>query len=174
MKLYILLLIVLTSFLLTDKQLYAQNSDTEILDTDSMSMSKLRREIRGAQSAMYDIYNELNEDDEYDIECTETRSARSLIRERVCMPNFMSTSLSEAARDFVGGQTSAGAADSSGGGSISSASSSHLSQSLINEKNQTLAEIMVELGNANIELNIAFTTMKILNDAYQARVAAGE
>jgi hypothetical protein len=169
MKHYILLLIVLISFMLTDQQLYAQNSEAVILDTDSMSNSKLRREIRRAQSAMYDIYNDLNDDDEYDINCTETRSAQSLIRERTCMPNFMSTSLSESARDFVAGQIGDGGVDSVAN---SATGGSHLSQSETSEKNQILAEKMVALGNANTELNNAFTTLKILNDAFQARIAA--
>ena len=42
-----------------------------------------------AQDRMFGLFNELNDDDRYDIECTVETVTGSLISQRVCQPEFL-------------------------------------------------------------------------------------
>ena len=76
-------------------------SSEEIVVKAPMSLSKLRREIGKAEDAMFDLYNELNDDDQFDINCRYVKRWQSVIRERVCSPNFLVTAQEEEVNNFI-------------------------------------------------------------------------
>ncbi len=137
-------------------------------DYSGMSDSKLRREIDRSREQVYELYNALNTEDEYDIVCREFRSASSLIRERVCQPNFMTQAYSESASNMMtnrGAQTGAALQGSANNQMVVVP----LSQAEITRKNQLLAEKMVQLANENAPLNEAVQKLNQLNAALRER-----
>lgn len=159
----------------------------ENIDVSAMSDSKLRREISRARKQVYEVFNTLNEENEYDIVCTSKRQANSMIKEDICEPNFLKTMNSTASQDFMNNQATAtgtpmqinpdgtitpGYSAGAQTGLVDRNAAVHFSQAEINRKNKVLAEKMVELANRYPELNNAVNNLRILNENYQQRMAA--
>ena len=60
----------------------------EIVVNPTESFPILRRQIIEAEENLFSIYNELNEDDEFDVICTYENRPGSRLREHVCRPAY--------------------------------------------------------------------------------------
>ena len=61
----------------------------EIVISARQSFSSLRTKIDIAEKSLYNTYNNLNDLDEYDVECRKTDWAGTFIREQMCWPAFL-------------------------------------------------------------------------------------
>lgn len=63
----------------------------EIVVNAPESLNNLRLEINQARIAMFDVFNEINGDDRFDVHCEYVRRWQSKIREWVCSPVYLKT-----------------------------------------------------------------------------------
>ena len=75
----------------------------EITIYSGMSMRKLRLEINKAREAMFNVFNDLNTDDRFDIHCEYVKRWQSKIREFECAPTFLKTAREEEVNFFLEG-----------------------------------------------------------------------
>lgn len=61
----------------------------QITVTGEKTIMAIRFQLRQAEDAMYDQFNELNSTDDFDINCSSVRGAGSHIAERICEPRFL-------------------------------------------------------------------------------------
>jgi hypothetical protein len=66
-------------------------------------LRELREEIVRLEDKFYLRYNELNTDDQYDVHCNMEAPTGTLMKYRVCRPEFVETATSEEAKAFLGG-----------------------------------------------------------------------
>lgn len=90
MNKHILAAILIPVFLPT---LAAETTDLpeEIVVNAPESLRNLRLEIGQAQVAMFNVFNEINDDDRFDVHCEYVRRWQSKIREQVCSPVYLKT-----------------------------------------------------------------------------------
>ena len=62
----------------------------EVVVHGSKPLVKLKLEIFKAEDALYDLYNSLNTDDDFDIRCYKEAPTGSKIKRRICRTNFYS------------------------------------------------------------------------------------
>lgn len=67
----------------------------EIIVTLPESLTKLRREVYRAENKVFDVFNELNDDLEYDIKCEMENRHGTKMRVRVCKPNYYRFAMEE-------------------------------------------------------------------------------
>lgn len=67
----------------------------EIVVNAPESMLRLRQEIYRAEDNLFDIYNSLNDDDQYDIKCAMEHVPGSRMQVRVCRPVYFNTAMEE-------------------------------------------------------------------------------
>jgi hypothetical protein len=135
----------------------------EITVTQRRPPGLLRREIFQATENVYDLFNALNDDDEFNVYCYEQYILGSRIKERFCQANFVNNALSNAGTDYVNGQQ--------GDPENPTIATPHLIQAEISQKNQILGVKMLELGNSNRQLNDALLHLKDLQDEYSELIA---
>ena len=58
------------------------------------SLSELRSELYKSEEAFYDLFNEINEDDDYDVDCFYERATGTRIKNHVCRAKFVSDAFS--------------------------------------------------------------------------------
>jgi len=63
----------------------------EITVKSAPPLTSIQREINQAQKEMFLVFNELNDDDEFDIYCKYIERTGTRIRQPVCMANFFMT-----------------------------------------------------------------------------------
>jgi hypothetical protein len=66
-------------------------------------LREMRDEIVRLEDKFYQRYNELNADDQYDVHCNMEQPTGTLLKYRVCKPEFVETATSEEAKGFLGG-----------------------------------------------------------------------
>ena len=71
-------------------------------------LADLRVEVIRAEDVVYDLYNELNDDDGYDIICKKETRIGSQIPKRVCQARLFRNAVAEAARDVAEGELMGG------------------------------------------------------------------
>lgn len=86
-----------------------QDADVEEVIVPGRRPANLRVEIERLESAVYDRFNALNSDDDFDIHCFEQAPTGSNIPLRTCAPNFVIEAESDAAsKMLVDGRSGAG------------------------------------------------------------------
>jgi hypothetical protein len=86
-----------------------QDTDVEEVIVPGRRPANLRVEIERLEVAVYDRFNALNSDDDFDIHCLEQAPTGSNIPLRTCAPNFVIEAESDAAsRMLTDGRTGAG------------------------------------------------------------------
>lgn len=127
----------------------------EVVVIGRETLNSLREELRQAQDHVYDLFNTLNDDDEYDIHChMETRTGTHISR-RVCKANYVDEATSiqgEAYIAFLRGEPG---------------SAQMPATAAIELKNRILREKLTELVNANAELREAVTGFAELSENYE-------
>lgn len=66
-------------------------------------LAGLRADVIRAEDVVYDLYNELNEDDRYDIICKKETRIGSQIPRRVCLSRLYRDAVSEASEEAIEG-----------------------------------------------------------------------
>jgi hypothetical protein len=109
----------------------------EITVMGARDLGALRAELVRAEDEVYDLYNDLNDDDDYDIICKKQARVGSQIKFRVCQTRLFREALSTATEDEDGFLSPEG--------------------QLVNEKkhNSILREKMRVVANENPELVVA-------------------
>jgi len=67
------------------------------------SLETMRQELVVAENDVLNVYNALNDDDDYDIYCTEERPLGSYIPVRVCRARFVDNETAQSAYDLLSG-----------------------------------------------------------------------
>ena len=70
---------------------------------EDLTPAQLRAEIEKIQTEFYRVYNRLNEDDAFDIDCHEFLPTGSNIPQKACEPKFMIKRRSENVADYQAG-----------------------------------------------------------------------
>jgi hypothetical protein len=73
----------------------------EITVLGQRTLRTLRLEVQAARERVYDLFNSLNSDDEFDIHCRNVPRTGTRIPQRVCRPQFADSATSTAARQFL-------------------------------------------------------------------------
>lgn len=73
----------------------------ELIITGERPTNLLRREMFDTQDQVYEMFNTLNEEDEYDMICHKEARIGSQIKYQVCKPAFMWNAISEASEDAL-------------------------------------------------------------------------
>ena len=95
----------------SDQEAEQDRTDTidEIIVYGDKSLVRLRQELYRAEEIVFDLFNSLNSDDEYDIHCYYEAPIGSHIKRRVCKANYLKELTAEATRQsLLFGQAGAG------------------------------------------------------------------
>lgn len=79
----------------------AERLPEEITVTGQKMFRVLDQQIRAAEDAMYNIFNDINDDDRYDIHCIDEAPLGTRIKQRVCKPGFVIDSETLNAQDYI-------------------------------------------------------------------------
>lgn len=126
----------------------------EVIVIGLRPMASIRHEITNTEDLIYNTFNELNDEDAFDIICTKEAPIGSQISRRVCRSRFMIESESQAFLDFL----------DTGYGEVS------LSRQRLVIKHQS--EIMADLANKNPEFLKLLKRRWALRQVYEMRVEA--
>ncbi|PCI74974.1 MAG: hypothetical protein COB20_13925 [SAR86 cluster bacterium] len=74
----------------------------EITVTSDLSFSSLRFQIREARDKVYLMFNELNTDDDFDVDCRKTDYTGSYIQGHDCYPVFFDKAVAQNTQDAFG------------------------------------------------------------------------
>ncbi len=77
------------------------NDIEEIIVQGQRNMGRLRLDMNLAEDHVFGLFNSLNSDDEFDIECRREAPTGSHIKRRVCEARFVRELTAEAARRYV-------------------------------------------------------------------------
>lgn len=128
----------------------------EIVVIGDRSLTELREELRAAEDKVHELFNALNDDDQFDIHChIETRTGTNISR-RVCKPNYVDTATrnsGQAYLNFLRGEFGGAAAPS---------------VAVIRYKNGILQEKMTALVDENAELRGAVFRYSQLSNAFDS------
>ncbi len=131
----------------------AAETPEEVIVTGRQTRRQLQVRIELAQDRMFGLFNELNDDDRYDIKCTVDTVTGSLISQRVCRPEFLRKTIELNARAFLAGIQ--GAVTEDGGTLGSSAAYAPVPQAEINYRYPILREKMSALVEQNSDFAAA-------------------
>jgi hypothetical protein len=73
----------------------------EIVVYGHKSLVRLHRDLYKAEDAVFDLFNSLNSDDEFDIHCYKEAPTGSHIKKRVCKTNYLRDLIGEATRESL-------------------------------------------------------------------------
>lgn len=72
----------------------------EIIVTSQQSFRSLRLQIELAEEELYSLYNDLNDIDEFDVDCRQSDWAGTHIRQHMCWPQFFTEMTAQNAQDW--------------------------------------------------------------------------
>jgi hypothetical protein len=75
----------------------------QITVTAQRTLYRLRAQIEDARNSLYSSYNDLNQKDEFDVNCRQSDWTGTHIREQVCWPVFFERAVAENSQDFLRG-----------------------------------------------------------------------
>lgn len=75
----------------------------EITVIGEKTFSGLRLDVEVAETEAYNLFNELNSNDEFDVTCTEEIFLGSRFKQRTCMPAFLRDAQARDTQDYLNG-----------------------------------------------------------------------
>jgi hypothetical protein len=132
---------------------------SEIVVTEDRTLSVIENDILQATFDIYDIYNELNEDDEYDVHCYSEIISGSRIKQQFCQANYEVRAQSDSSSDYFRGQQG-------GNPQGSQVSAAALTGSETAVKKKILGEKMLGFANNNKSLADAMLKLQGLQEEY--------
>jgi len=79
----------------------AERLPVEVIVAQPLSFKALNNLMRQAEMRMFDLFNELNDDEQYTITCYRERRTGTKIAQRICAPNFARKASSLNAQAFL-------------------------------------------------------------------------
>lgn len=79
----------------------AITADEEVTVIGKRSLRDLRLEVQAARERVYDLFNSLNIDDEFDIHCKDAPRTGTRIPQRICRPQYTDNATHFAGREFL-------------------------------------------------------------------------
>lgn len=76
----------------------------EITVIGMRDITSLDRQVIEARNRIYELFNELNTDDLYDVHCRMIAPTGSRIKKRQCLPNFYNKATTDAAQGWLSGE----------------------------------------------------------------------
>jgi tetratricopeptide (TPR) repeat protein len=73
----------------------------EIMVLGQRTLRSLRLEVQAARERVYDLFNSLNSDDEFNIHCRHVPRTGTRVLQRVCRPQYADSATSQAGREFA-------------------------------------------------------------------------
>jgi len=138
--------------------------DTEEINVYAeMSLRKLRLETNSAQKAMFNVFNEHNSDDRFDIKCEYIQRWQSKIREYTCRPTFLKRAQEEEVNLFlrsIGGEDGGHAGAQGGGAGVTQ----------MDYFNALLQEEMEKVYQENAEFREAMDDYELVREVYELRL----
>ena len=119
----------------------------EIVVEGEKSLGQLRHRVYAAEDDFYALFNSINDDDDFDIQCVEEAPTGSRVKRRVCRANFELQATAEEARDVqlgIPAQAARGEIDRKKGIFLEKM------ETLVNE-NPELLKALADFGNAKAE-----------------------
>lgn len=86
----------------TDQAVQQKDVMEEVTVIGQKQIFTLRKQIIQAEDHAFEIFNILNDDDEYDIHCEMVARTGTRIRKRMCLPNFYREATAAEAQEFLG------------------------------------------------------------------------
>jgi len=126
----------------------------EVIVIGQRPIASIRKEIFNTEDLIYDTFNELNDDDAFDIICTQEAPIGSQLRRRVCRSRFMITAETDAVVDTL---------------DTGWAPASLSRQQLVTRRQN---EIMADLANKNPQFLQLLKKRWALRQVYEKRVEA--
>jgi hypothetical protein len=145
------------------------DASVEELEVVGRRLEKLRFEIENTRINVYDIFNRLNDDDQFDMHCYRRKTTGSLIKERICVPKFVEDTLDDSASQAFQNYTL-----NKDGNRVLGSSTGDLTSGYVRVKNREMRDRMVEIANANPELQSAILDLQGLVDEYADATEACE
>jgi hypothetical protein len=125
----------------------------EVIVIGRDSASTIRRELFNTQDIVYDMFNELNKDDAFDMVCEKEARIGSQIVNKVCRPRFLLTAVSNAYVDWRD--------DGEFG----------VNRAEMRNKALRQREIMADLANKNPQFLSILKKRLALRKAYESKIA---
>ena len=125
----------------------ADEAYDEIEVVGKARLDTLRTRLYQSEVDVYDLFNDLNDQNEFDVLCVDHAPTGSHIKERYCEPRFVKELRSEAYRD---------------------GRNNRISQSKYRKKQEQFSEIMEQLANDNPALLKALVEYSEAADRYEA------
>lgn len=80
--------------------LSVQAAEEEQINIDDLSIPQLRAEIEKIQAEFYRVFNQLNTEDDFDVECSKYTPTGSNIPQTGCEPRFLTKRRGQNANDY--------------------------------------------------------------------------
>lgn len=123
----------------------------EVVVVGEAQLDDLRLKLYTAEVEVYDLFNDLNDDNEFDVSCEQKAPVGSHIKQRYCQPRFVARLYNEALRER---------------------GSNRISPSQYNRKQEEFQAIMETLANENDDLLKALVDYGQAADRYDAALEA--
>lgn len=124
----------------------------EVIVIGQHSISTIRREMFNTQDLVYDTFNELNNEDEYDMVCVNEARIGSQIKYKTCRPRFMMEATSDAYVDWRDNGLAA------------------VNMAEMRRKSMRQREIMADLANNNPQFMNQLKKRLALKNAYKSKL----
>lgn len=90
----------------------AQEPVEEVVVRGKRTLFSLRRELQAARENVWDVFNTINSDDDFDIACTSAPQTGSHVKKRACRPQYANNATRQAGQDLARRMSACGAGDS--------------------------------------------------------------
>ena len=122
--------------------------------TTLLSRALIRHDLYAAQARVYELFNELNSNDDYDMVCQQEARLGSQIKYRVCKPRFQRKAESEASQEMLEGYEDDVMA--------------HVNGATMKRQAEHQLELMADLANSNPGFLALLKRRLELRKAYEA------
>ena len=77
------------------------SADEEIVIRGRRTLFALRKEVETAREHVWQVFNDLNNDDDFDISCNDSSRTGTRLRKRTCRPEYANDATRRAGRDLA-------------------------------------------------------------------------
>jgi hypothetical protein len=79
----------------------AQETDEEIVIRGRRTLFTLRKEVEAAREYVWQVFNDINSDDDFDISCNDSSRTGTRARKRACRPQYADRATAQAGKDLA-------------------------------------------------------------------------
>src|SRR5689334_14628455 len=85
----------------TASAVQAQEPVDEVVVRGKRTLFSLRKELQAARENVWDVFNTINSDDDFDIACTSAPQTGSHYKKRACRPQYATNATRQAGQDLA-------------------------------------------------------------------------